>query len=167
MGHAGKLWYVECHFPLQSALGKHLQHRLDQFRSIQAAKSHKDNAGKAVQIVGKHASATVRTEVAIEPLAGFSDVVERLRLAAKQCKIIFWHTKKIAVAPPEAFLQSLQWHSATKVGSVLNSNLTAPQAHCAVYFLPMPFTLFGPPIWSQGRRSGPWRSVRTRPGSGR
>src|SRR5262245_58775105 len=49
--------------------------------------------------------------------------------------------KKIAVAPPDDFLQSLQWHSATKVGSVLNSNFTAPQAHCAVYFLLMSFTL--------------------------
>src|SRR5215471_1568735 len=94
MGHAGKLWDVEWLFPLQPALGKHLQHRLDQFRSIQAAKSHKDSAGKAVQIVGKHASAAVRTEVAIEPLAGFSDIVERLRLAAGEREIIFWHTKE-------------------------------------------------------------------------
>src|SRR5262249_7284825 len=29
-------------------------------------------------------------------------------------------------------------------GSVLNSNFTAPQAHCAVYFLLMPFTL----VWA-------------------
>src|SRR5262245_45471983 len=93
-GHARKLWEVEWLFPLRPALGKHLQHWLDQFKSIQAAKSHKDSAGKAVQIVGKHASAAVRTEVAIEPLAGFSDIVERLRLAAKQCEIIFWHAKE-------------------------------------------------------------------------
>src|SRR5262249_13887731 len=48
--------------------------------------------------------------------------------------------KNVAVAPPEAFLQSLQWQIAMKVGSVLNSNFTAPQAHCAVYFLLMSST---------------------------
>src|SRR5262245_13051859 len=93
-GHAGKLWEVEWLFPLQPALGKHLQHRRDQFRSIQAAESHKDSAGETVQIVGKHASAAVRTEVAIEALAGFSDIVERLRLAAEEREIIFRHTKE-------------------------------------------------------------------------
>jgi hypothetical protein len=51
--------------------------------------------------------------------------------------------KKVAVAPPDAFLQSLQWQVAIKFGSVLNSNFTAPQAHWAVYFLVMssPFSL--------------------------
>src|SRR5262245_27187459 len=93
-GHAGKLREVEWLFPLQPALGKHLQHRRDQFRSIQAAESHKDSAGETVQIVGKQASTAVRTEVANEALAGFSDIVERLRLAAEEREIIFWHTKE-------------------------------------------------------------------------
>src|SRR5262249_38206681 len=73
---------------------KHHEHRLDQFRSIKAAKSHKDSAGETIQIVSKHASAAVGTKVAIEPLARFSGVVERLRLAAEEREIIFWHTKK-------------------------------------------------------------------------
>src|SRR5215471_2661753 len=94
MGHAGKLWDVEWLFPLQPSLGKHLQHRLDQFRAIQAAKSHKDSTGETVQIVSKQASAAVRAEVAIEPLARFSDIVERLRLAAEEREILFWHTKE-------------------------------------------------------------------------
>src|SRR5262249_55964630 len=76
------------------SLGKHLQHRRDQFRAIQATKSHKDSARETVQIISKHASAAVRTEVAIKPLAGFSDIVERLRLAAEEREIIFWHTKE-------------------------------------------------------------------------
>jgi hypothetical protein len=37
--------------------------------------------------------------------------------------------KNVAISPPEAFLQSRQWQLAMKVGSVLNSNFTAPQAH--------------------------------------
>src|SRR5262249_25019312 len=93
-GHAGKLWDVEWLFPLQSALGKHLQHWLDQVRSIQAAKRYKDSAGETVQIGSKQASAAIRTEVAIEPLAGFSDIVERLRFAADEREVILWHTKE-------------------------------------------------------------------------
>src|SRR5262249_30459763 len=41
---------------------------------------------------------------------------------------------KVALSPPEARLQSKQWQFATKVGSVSNPNLQAPQAHWAVYF---------------------------------
>src|SRR5262249_18755510 len=94
MGHAGKLWKVEWLFPLQPSLGKHLQHRRDQFRSIQTAKSHEDSAGETVQIVSEHASAAVRTEVTIKPLAGFSDIVERPWLAAEERKVILRHTKE-------------------------------------------------------------------------
>src|SRR5262245_23605321 len=94
MGHAGKLWEVERLFPLEPALGEHLQHRRDQFRSVQAAKRHKDSAGKTVQIAAEQASAAVRTEVAIEPLAGLGDIVERLRLAAEEREIICRHTKE-------------------------------------------------------------------------
>src|SRR5215510_11187135 len=93
-GHCGKLVEGGWVFPPLAALGKHLQHRRDQFRSIQAAESHKDSAGETVQIVGKQASAAVRTEVAIEALAGFSDIVERLRLAAEEREIIFRHAKE-------------------------------------------------------------------------
>src|SRR5262245_56652020 len=93
-GHAGKLRDVEWLFRLQPTLVQHLQHALNQFGSIQGAKGHKDRTGETLEIGGKNASAAVRTEVAIKPLAGFSDIVERLRLAAEEREIIFWHTKE-------------------------------------------------------------------------
>src|SRR5262249_9835573 len=75
-------------------LGEHLQRLRDQFGAIQAAEGHKDCTGKTLQIGGKQASAAVGTEVAIKPLAGFSDIVERLRIAAEEREITFWHTKE-------------------------------------------------------------------------
>src|SRR5262249_14685881 len=93
-GHAGKLRDVERFFPRQPTLGEHLHHRRDQFGSIQAAEGHEDRSGKTFQIGGKQASAAVGTEVAIEPLAGFSDIVKRLRLAAEEREIVFRHTKE-------------------------------------------------------------------------
>src|SRR5262245_48335466 len=93
-GHAGKLRDVEWLFPLQPTLGKHLQHRLDQFGSIQAAKGHKHRTGETLEIGGKNARAAVRTKVAIKPLAGLRDIVERLRLAAEEREIVFWQPKE-------------------------------------------------------------------------
>src|SRR5215467_8650865 len=54
--------------------------------------------------------------------------------------------KKVAASPPVDFLQSRQWQTAIKVGSVLNSNLIAPHAHWAVYF----FAIGLPPLRSWG-----------------
>jgi hypothetical protein len=50
------------------------------------------------------------------------------RLAADQGEIILGTANQVAIAPPLALRQSKQLQSAMKVGSVLNSNLTAPCA---------------------------------------
>jgi hypothetical protein len=60
-----------------------------------------------------------------------------LGLPAVRVKSSCGTAKKVAASPPVALLQSMQWQSATKFGSVPNSNFTVPQAHCPVYFLLM------------------------------
>src|SRR5262249_39551765 len=67
--------------------------------------------------------------------------------------------KKVAISPPEALLQSRQWQLAIKSGSVSNPNFTAPQAHCAVYFLVMPtpsLSKSGYPPFVPQRTRGDW-----------
>jgi len=50
---------------------------------------------------------------------------------------------QVAIAPPLALRQSRQLQSAMKVGSVLNSNLTAPHAQRAVCFFAVVSFLLG------------------------
>ncbi len=47
----------------------------------------------------------------------------------------------VAISPPDARLQSVQWQFAMKVGSASNPYVTAPQAQWPVYFLLISFFL--------------------------
>src|SRR5262249_16027011 len=127
----------------------HFSRRLVNISSIGSTNSGRSKLPRGTKIVpGKRSRLLVNRrspqsgqKLRSSPLPDSSIQWNDFGLPLKIVKSSSGTPKKVAVAPPEDLLQSLQWQVAINVGSVLISNLTAPQAHCAVYFLPMSFTL--------------------------
>jgi hypothetical protein len=142
------LRHVERLCPIEAPLGEHLELGGDQLGPIETSKHHEDHAREALQIGGEQSCAAVGTKVALQALAGFRDIAIALGSPLSSVKSLAGTPRKVAISPPDAFLQSLQWQLAMKAGSVSNANVTAPQAHRAVYFLdtqPVGFVLFALP----------------------
>src|SRR5262249_16499984 len=59
----------------------------------------------------------------------------------------------VAISPPDARLQSVQWQFAMKVGSASNPYVTWPQAQRPVYFLSMSFSLTNSIAMAEARLS--------------
>src|SRR5262245_21274719 len=93
-GHVLELRDVERLRPCETALGEHLDHRLDALAVIQAAERHEDRSGEALQVGGEHPGAATRAVVPIQALARLGDIMKRLRLATDQRKIILGHAEE-------------------------------------------------------------------------
>ena len=94
---------VERLCPFQPPLGEHFELRRKQFRMVQAAKHDEDGAREAVQIAGEQSGAALWTEVAVEPLVGFGDVVKRFRVTAGQGEVILRHAEERGHLPARRF----------------------------------------------------------------
>ena len=64
-GHVLELREVERLRPFETALREHLKDRIDALRVIQAAERDEDHSWKALQVIGEHPGAALRTEVSV------------------------------------------------------------------------------------------------------
>jgi hypothetical protein len=94
--------------PSETALGEHLQPRLDAVRIVQAADRNEGQSGRAVQIAGKNPRAAIRTEIAVQPLPDSAMWWNGFGLPLCKVKSSIGTPKKVAIAPPDDFWQSLQ-----------------------------------------------------------
>ena len=96
--------------------------------AIESAFLDENDPRAVLQVVGDHPGTAGGTEDAIEPLArtcfGVRTVGEALVMSAEHVKSVSGTATNVAISPPDARLQSVQWQFAIKVGSVSKPYVT-------------------------------------------